>query len=154
MFSREFIITAGLSLALSTVFIEQGLAQSTHNHDTNSHAGHHNHDKLLSLPEGPNAPNLEIEVVKDTVGGWNLHIIVENFEFAPQNVNEAHVAKEGHAHIYINGKKLARIYAPWFHISALPAGNVEVRVSLNANDHRALSVGEKPLSATKHVLVK
>ena len=47
----------------------------------------------------------------------------------------------------MNGEKLARIYAPWMHIGSLPSGETTVTVSLYANDHSPLSVGDQPLSA-------
>ena len=47
----------------------------------------------------------------------------------------------------IISRKLARLYSPWMHIGSLPAGETTVSVSLNANDHSPLSVGDTPLSA-------
>ena len=51
-----------------------------------------------------------------------------------------HVAGEGHAHVYVDGEKIARLYGPWLHIPSLSPGAV-VEVTLNANDHRPLAIG-------------
>ena len=105
------------------------------------------HDKVVSLPSGPQAPSLVLEIQKDPVAGWNLHVGTENFRFSPENASGDHVSGEGHAHVYVNGEKLARLYGNWIHIGQLPKGSVTVSATLNSNDHRALEVGGKPLKA-------
>lgn len=108
----------------------------------------HGHSAAISLPAGPVAPSLKIEVLKDPKAGWNLHVIPENFRFSPQNASQADVPGEGHAHVYVNGIKLGRLYSEWLHIGALPAGAAEVKVSLNANSHSPLEVEGVPVSAS------
>ena len=43
----------------------------------------------------------------------------------------------GHAHLYIDGQKIARIYSNWHHIKEIPAGAKELTVTLNSNEHKA-----------------
>lgn len=113
------------------------------------HANHaHVHGEPLAIEPGTNAPTVEISVVPDTVGGWNLNIQTTRFRFSAERAGAAHVDGEGHAHVYVNGEKIARAYSEWFHIDELPAGRVEIEVVLNSNDHRALTVGEVPVSAS------
>ena len=114
----------------------------------------HDHATMLSLPAGPDAPTLEFTLEKDNSSGWNLHIITSNFRFAPQAASSPHVEGEGHAHIYVNGEKLARVYGPWFHIAKLPKGEAMVTITLNANNHSPLAVGEKALSVMKKIAVE
>ena len=112
------------------------------------HSAHmHAHGEGLALEPGASAPTLDIAVQPDPVSGWNLNIQTQNFRFAAEAAGKDHVAGEGHAHIYVNGEKLARAYGNWFHLETLPEGTVEIEVTLNSNDHRALLVGEVPLSA-------
>ena len=137
-------------------------------HDHGAHSGHqmsaasssqtgqghaHDHGKALSLPEGGAAPTLDIELTEDPASGWNLHIKTTNFRFSPERASLEHVDGEGHAHVYVNGVKIARHYGPWMHIAALPKGENTVMVSLNSNDHRALAIGEKPLMSSVSVTV-
>lgn len=106
-------------------------------HDKMDHAMAHH--KLLDLAAAF-APTLDINVTKDPMAGYNLQVIVEGFEFAPKSASLAHVEGEGHAHVYANGVKLARLYGEWMHLDALPKGEVVIEVSLNTNDHRPLAV--------------
>lgn len=115
-----------------------------------SHSGH-GHDELLSVAEGPTAPRLDISLRPDPSSGWNLHIKTENFRFAPEHASTAHVAGEGHAHVYVNGEKIARQYGSWLHLPFLPEGEAVVEVTLTTNDHRILAVGGKPLRASAAV---
>lgn len=92
-------------------------------------------------------PKLEkIEVIKDAMSGWNLHIYTKNFQFTPANVSSKHLPGEGHAHLIINGDKVARIYSDWFHIPELKYEINELEVTLNANSHAIMSINEKPIS--------
>ena len=107
--------------------------------------GAHNHDALLEVP-AVGAPGVTIELNEDPVSGWNLRVITENFRFSPEQTGGAHVANEGHAHVYVDGVKIGRLYGPWMHIATLPTA-AKVEVTLNSNDHRAFSVDGKTISA-------
>ncbi|MEM7319228.1 MAG: hypothetical protein AAF408_09435 [Pseudomonadota bacterium] len=108
----------------------------------------HDHATALVLPVSDDAPSLDIDVIKDPAAGWNLHIQTANFSFSPKNASRDHVPGEGHAHVYVNGAKLGRYYGPWVHLDQLPKGDVQIEVTLNANDHRPLTVGEAALAAS------
>ncbi|MEL6452353.1 MAG: hypothetical protein AAFQ19_13940 [Pseudomonadota bacterium] len=81
------------------------------------------------------APQVAIAVEQDPVNGWNVTVTTENFRFTPELVNGEHVDNTGHAHLYIDGVKIARLYGPHFHIPRLPAGDHEISVNLSSNDH-------------------
>jgi hypothetical protein len=114
--------------------------------DHSAHA--HVHGEPLVIEPDASAPTLAIDLQPDPVAGWNLHIQTTNFMFAPEHSGGAHVAGEGHAHVYVNGEKIARAYGDWFHLDGLPSGPVEIEVTLTSNDHQSLMVGDAPLSAT------
>ncbi|MFD3191666.1 hypothetical protein ACFMPD_15515 [Sedimentitalea sp. HM32M-2] len=126
-----------------------------------AHGGHsaaamtHDHGDAaaIDLPAGTNAPTVNIRVVQDPMSGWNLQVMTQNFRFAPDRASTGHVAGEGHAHVYLNGLKISRLYGDWLHIPALPRGDTQVTVSLNANDHSPLTVAGAPLSASTIVTV-
>ncbi|MBO9422816.1 hypothetical protein J7481_25145 [Labrenzia sp. R4_2] len=114
----------------------------------------HDHNRTTSVPGGPDAPSLKISVSQDPVSGYNLHIMTENFTFAPERAGLDHVLGEGHAHVYVNGVKVARHYSAWLHLPTLPKGDATVEVTLNSNDHRMLAVETEPLKAAVTVNVE
>jgi len=117
---------------------EMGLGAEASSHDKM-------HSSLVDVSKTEPVPNFEISVVRDAHGGWNLTVSPQNFTFAPGHVNGKHVHGEGHAHLYVNGKKIARLYGTDFHIPALRSGENVVSVSLNTNDHQTYALGDQPI---------
>ena len=97
--------------------------------------------------DGVPAPDVRLRLVADPVAGWNLHVQAEGFRFAPEQAGEAHVDGEGHAHLYVDGEKTARIYGPWIHLNELPDDAELISVTLNTNDHRNYVADGEPLHA-------
>lgn len=90
-------------------------------------------------------PTLNAVVSPDAMGGWNLRLDTRHFEFAPEEAGRPHRPGAGHAHVYVDGRKFARMYGRWLHIPALPPGDHTLRVTLNANDHRTYHSKEQPI---------
>lgn len=101
------------------------------------------------------APSVQLEVTEDPWGtGWVVHVVTEDFEFAPEALGELR-AQEGHAHLYLDGEKINRLYGPWYNLpaSAVSAGEHELTVTLNSNDnHAQWAVDGEPI--TDSVMVK
>jgi hypothetical protein len=120
-------------------------------HDHRAHI--HAYRELLSINPSAQKPLITLSAEADSMSGWNIHIGVNNFTFAPEKVNKpVTAATEGHAHIYVDGYKMARIYSHWYHLKELTAGEHTIRVSLNANDHSSLSYNSIPLDATINII--
>lgn len=111
------------------------------------------HDMPLDVP-AEDAPQVSITITADPLAGHNLHVITRNFSFSPTNASRDNVTGEGHAHVYINGEKLGRLYGAWMHLDKLPKGDVAVEVTLNTNDHRPLAVEGTPISARQIITVE
>ena len=129
--------------------------KAVHDHTAHDHGdGTHDaaHDTLTEA--GIPAPELTLMLHPDGAQSRNLHIGITNFEFAPEAVNGPHVPGQGHAHIYVNGVKVARAYGPWMQLDALPKGEHTIRVTLNANDHTQLAVDGEPIEATAQVVIE
>jgi uncharacterized Zn-binding protein involved in type VI secretion len=113
--------------------------------------GEHDHKKM-EVPKGQPIPSVKLIVTPDAKKGWNLEIKTTNFKFAPEKVNDKSMStSEGHAHLYINGKKVARLYGNWYYIESLPAGENKIMVSLNTNNHADITVNGKTVADTKMV---
>ncbi len=97
--------------------------------------------------------SVQITAESDGKAGVNVGIVTEGFRFAPELVDQPHTPGAGHAHIYVDGVKLGRVFASEYHIAELPPGDHEIRVSLNANDHRELEYGGKKVESVVTVTV-
>lgn len=107
----------------------------------------------LEVGDSSTPPTVALLVHKDPKAGWNLQVRVANFRFAPEHASTAHVPGEGHAHLFIDGKKVTRLYGEWYHIPTLAPGAHKIAVTLNANSHEDLTVRGKPISDTREVHV-
>ncbi|MGI9602314.1 MAG: hypothetical protein ACR2QE_10545 [Acidimicrobiales bacterium] len=101
----------------------------------------HGHDgEMTDVSDLDPAPSLELEVLVDDVGGFNVHAVPANHDLAPEAASTEHVAGEGHMHLYVDGEKVSRFYNEWLHVGDLEPGDHEFRVELSANDHTVLAV--------------
>jgi hypothetical protein len=100
------------------------------------------------------SPTITISISEDEKSGYNIHIQTTNFTWAPEHATSAHREGEGHAHIYINDKKISRVYAPWYYLPQLPRGENEIKVTLSQNNHDEYVVENKLISDTKKLTVK
>lgn len=108
----------------------------------------------VSVPDGKLVPEVKLSVEKDPKAGWNVHVETKNFKFAPEKASAEHVFGEGHAHIYVDDMKIARLYGNWFHIAEMKPGKHVVKVTLNANDHSEYVVGERHIEASQEVVAE
>ncbi len=97
--------------------------------------------------------SVDISAEPDADGGVDVRITTEGFRFAPDLVDQDHTPGAGHAHIYLDGEKLGRVFEAEYHIAVVPPGEHEIRVSLNANNHSELVFDGKKVEATATVTV-
>ena len=112
--------------------------EHTHEEDTKTHASHSHEQKDVS--ESLPVPTVDLIVQEDPVSGWNAQILTTSFTFAPENVSTEDVPGEGHAHIYIDGVKINRVYSQWYHLGELEPGSYEISATLSTNDHKELTI--------------
>ncbi len=79
--------------------------------------------------------------------GFSVEIGLEDFEFVVTADDAPHVPGQGHAHVYLNGLKLGRLYENSFDIGSLAAGVYRLRIGLNTNDHRPYVSDGAPVEA-------
>ena len=97
--------------------------------------------------------SLKVGVVAEDEGGVNLYLLTSDWTWSPENVNNSHVPGEGHAHIYVDGEKMGRVYGSYHYLSGLEPGERHIRVTLNSNDHSALTYEGSPVEASTMVTV-
>ena len=116
--------------------------------DTVIVAGTGNEHSVLLETRAAGAPEIDLELFPLARGGYYLRLKTANFTFAPDKLDTAAVDNEGHAHLYIDGEKIARLFGEWHYLDALPDGAGELTVTLNANDHRVFAVDGQAISAS------
>lgn len=122
----------------------------------------HSH-KPITIPEKSPHPTLSIEIYKDAISGYNLKIITNYYSLVVPPKEILNISKlmlptinketgfiEGHAHLYLNGKKIRRLYAYDTHIpdELLLKGINQITVSINNHAHMYWVIDEKPILAT------
>ena len=102
---------------------------------------------VVEVPHDRPYPSVTIELEADPVDGYNLHLVTRNFEFTPEAVNEELVPNQGHAHLFLNGVKVARLYSEWRHLpkALFEEGVNRLEVVLNANDHSTWGIAGEPI---------
>jgi hypothetical protein len=104
------------------------------------------HSTTYEVP-ADQAPKVELVVVEDAKSGYNIKIITTDFMFTPENVNGDNVVGEGHAHLYVDGEKIGRVYGNYYHYNGSFEGTKTFMVTLNANDHSEYTVDGEPIVA-------
>jgi hypothetical protein len=101
------------------------------------------------------APTALLELKKDPTGGFNVQVKTTNFTWRPEKASMKHVPGEGHAHVFLDGRKIMRIYNEWFHLNtfqfATRAGEQLLSVEFVGNDHAPYTVQGTPVGDTQIV---
>lgn len=102
-----------------------------------------------------NSPTASLEIEKDPTGGFNVHVVTTNFTWRPEMASMKHVQGEGHAHVFLDGRKIMRIYNEWFHLNtfqfATRAGEQLLSVEFVGNDHAPYTIQGSPIGYTRIV---
>ena len=147
-FTQAYLSPVGVNL-------EQNTNEDTHTHEENTEANDdHSHETVYEVPENEPVPSIAMTITPDTTNtSFNVQLETTNFTFTPENVNGDHEAGEGHAHLYVDGVKIARMYSPWFHIGELETGTHTITATLNTNDHQVYSSSGSEISTTQTITV-
>ncbi len=126
--------------------------QMDHSMHANMDHGSMDHSSMdqAAMAMMPQVGILEMQVLPGADDGiWTVSLTTENFEFyKPEPGGDVPDADgQGHAHLYLNGLKLGRMYAPTAQINSLPAGQYTVEVALNSNTHAPYMADGQPVAA-------
>ncbi|MFT9598928.1 hypothetical protein [Mesobacillus sp.] len=121
----------------------------TSNNEHNPSLANHMQHENVEIPEGNKIPSVNLSVTQDMSGTWLLKVDTIDFTFAPYKVgSDVPSYNEGHAHIYVNGKKINRLYGQFYNLGNLEKGKNEIMVTLNSNNHGTLAYRGKPISSS------
>ena len=109
----------------------------------------HSQHPIIAVPHDRPIPSMRVRVAPDGMDGFNVFLETRDFLFTPESVGDPAVPNEGHAHLYLNGEKVARMYSPWHHLPAslLREGVNRLEVEFSANDHSIWGVAGQPIGA-------
>ncbi|MFT4532525.1 MAG: zinc and cadmium transporter [Candidatus Saccharimonadales bacterium] len=129
---RPWLLLAGAGLILVVSPITHDYIENRSSHAI-EHAIEH---KEYIVASGDIVPTVTLSP-ELTAAGLNLRTQVTDFTFTPEKEGEQAAAAEGHAHLYVNGVKITRIYSEWAFVPAgiLPSHFDQITVTLSNNDH-------------------
>jgi len=109
----------------------------------------HGANKFHEVQKGE-APTISLDVKKDPTGGFNVQVLTTNFRWTPEKASGKHIEGQGHAHVYLAGQKIIRLYNNWFHLNTFQfsttSGEQLLRVELVGNDHAPITVNAQQIS--------
>jgi len=101
------------------------------------------------------APKASLVIKKDPTGGFNVQVKTTNFLWRPELASMQHVSGEGHAHVYLDGRKIMRIYNEWFHLNTYQfstrSGEQLLSIEFVGNDHAAYTIQGLPVGVEQVV---
>lgn len=101
------------------------------------------------------APKATLEIEKDPTGGFNVQVVTSDFIWRPELASMKHVPGEGHAHVFLDGRKIMRIYNPWFHLNTYQfstrAGEQLLSIEFVGNDHAPYTIQGLPVGTEQIV---
>lgn len=94
--------------------------------------GHsHQHAPTLAVTHTLNQDDLELKMA------------VTHFTFSLENMGKENRPGEGHVHLYLDGKKVAKVFEPAYVLKDIPSGKHEVLVELAQNNHESYGVTQR-----------
>ncbi|WP_426359440.1 hypothetical protein ACPUVO_04125 [Pseudocolwellia sp. HL-MZ19] len=163
MIKKSFII---LVIALSTQ-TSNLYAQATPPEQAPAKTMTMDHSHLpIAVPSDVKTPAISLEIYEDAMSGYNLHIKTQHYNLTPPplgvlsmadlmsvSINKKTGFVEGHAHLYINGIKIQRVYGADLHIPAkhFKSGINTVSVTLNNHGHMFWTAQDKKIVSTLYI---
>lgn len=88
------------------------------------------------------APTLKVTYLLEQ-DDLQLKLAVTNFQFSLENMGKENRHGEGHVHLYLDGKKIAKVFEPTYVVKDIPSGKHEITVELAHNNHESYGVSER-----------
>ncbi|MET9764421.1 hypothetical protein ABZ016_36070 [Streptomyces sp. NPDC006372] len=103
--------------------------------------------------ERKGAPGVGVEVQPDAGGGWDVRLTLRRFRFSPAGAAARAVAGRGLAHLYVDGRLVARLRASGYRLAdrLVPRGTHHVTARLYADDGTVWAVDGAPVESTADI---
>ncbi|NVK23434.1 MAG: hypothetical protein HWE10_00765 [Gammaproteobacteria bacterium] len=139
----------------------QQMTSETSLNSTNDMGMDHSHIPI-ALPESANRMALSLSLREDSMSGYNLILDTKHYHWSippsgmdmmammSASIDEATNNVEGHAHLYVNGEKIQRVYGKYLHLpeALFRDGLNSISVTLNNHGHMYWTIDDKKVLAT------
>lgn len=101
------------------------------------------------------APDVRVEVTPDSAGGWDVRLAFRHFRCSGPGAEPTAATGRGLAHLFVDGRRVARLRAPEYHLPdrLAPRGTHHVTARLYADDGTVWAVHGKPVQSTADITV-
>jgi hypothetical protein len=167
---KTTIISVAIYLlsAITTVSAQQGVAQTNApvKQAKTAKPGKMDHSHMpVSVPKNVAPMALSLQLSEDAMSGYNLKLQTQRYVLTPPPaglgmaqlmgaaIDERSGYLTGHAHLYINGEKIQRVYGSDVHLPAslFKAGINSISLTLNNHGHMYWTIDDKKVVSTLHI---
>ncbi|WP_164491670.1 ZIP family metal transporter [Staphylospora marina] len=151
---RLFLGTViGVFLVMLGIWVADGHTASG-SRSFHSDGGHQHHAVTpVQVPENVPAPEVHLEVIPEPGGHCLIVLHTRHFRFVPEQPGREPLFGEGHAHLYVDGKKIARLFDTTARIRLEPGTHV-IRAELVDSAHAPYVHRGKTIQSEQTVTVK
>ncbi|MGW0598176.1 hypothetical protein ACWD11_13655 [Streptomyces sp. NPDC002776] len=109
--------------------------------------------RLYREVDGDQAPEVGVEVQPNADESWDVRLTVRDFRFSPAGTKEVPVAGQGLAHLYLDGRLIAKVRTPEYRLPVhlVPRGTHHVTARLYADDGTVWAVDGEPIESTADI---
>ncbi|GLW46196.1 hypothetical protein Stsp02_18580 [Streptomyces sp. NBRC 14336] len=106
--------------------------------------------RLYREVDADQAPEVGVEVEPNDDDSWDVRLTVRGFRFSPAGTKEHPVAGQGLAHLYLDGKLIAKLRGPAYRLPAelVPRGTHQLTARLYADDGTVWATDGEPIEST------
>lgn len=104
----------------------------------------------VEMPEVRKAPTLDLKLFPDPKLGWNLQLVLENFNFA-FNAPKVPEFPSGYASLYVDGVYRGHLYSIWTNLPDLTPGEHIISVMLLDLEFKMYVHEKEPVGKTLKV---
>ncbi|WP_299726435.1 hypothetical protein [uncultured Tateyamaria sp.] len=108
---------------------------------------------FLILPETQTPPRVDVQASALGGGRYLIKLQASDFMFTDLCVADAEAIPVGHAHVHVNGEKVASAYTPIVEIELSEPGTHVIDVVLRGQDHRPIIARDGLVQGQLHITV-
>ncbi len=120
-----------------------------------SYATSMHHHQTREIAANTQIPVLTLSASIDANSGINLKLLIKDYQLGAPGDNETNIYVDGkpliqgHAHLFINGVKIQRIYGQDLHVPQhlFSTGVNKILVSLNSHQHHNWTISGEPITS-------